>query len=74
MRPKRFDLDDNAAFAGILIGILLGAIYAVLHIKRSGPARRRDLTRFGAATAELEMEASVSEAKALAKARLETER
>ena len=71
MRPKRSDLDENATFVGILLGLLLGALYALLHIKRSGPTRRRDLTQFGTATAELEIEASISEAKAKAKSRLE---
>ena len=71
MRSKRFDLDENATFAGILLGLLLGAVYAVLHIKQSGPARRQDLMQFGAATAELEMQASITEAKAKAKSRLE---
>lgn len=71
MKPTWSDLDENATFAGILLGLLLGALYAFLHIKRSGPVRRRDLTQFGAASAELEIEASITEAKAKAKARLE---
>ncbi len=71
MRPKRSDLDENATFVGILLGLILGALYALLHIKRSGPTRRRDLTQFGAASAELDMEASISEAKTKAKSRLE---
>ena len=71
MRPKRSDLDDSATFVGILLGLVLGAIYALLHIKRSGATRRRDLTQFGAASAEQEIEASISEAKAKAKSRLE---
>ena len=73
VRLKRFDLDENATFAGILLGILLGAVFAILHIKRSGPTLRRDLTQFGAASAELEMQASIKEAKDKAKARLETD-
>ena len=71
MKPKRFDLDENATFVGILLGLIVGALYALLHIKRSGPTRRRDLTQFGAASAELEIEAIISDAKAKAKTRLE---
>ncbi len=71
MRPKRSDLDDGAAFVGILLGIVLGAIYALLRIKQNGPSRRRDLTQFGAARAEVEMQARMNQAKAEAKARLE---
>ena len=73
MRLKRFELDENAAFAGILLGILLGAIYALLHIKRSGRMLRQDLTRFGAASAELDMQASINEAKDQARARLDAD-
>lgn len=71
MRLKRSDVDDSAAFVGILLGLVLGALYALLHIKRSGPSRRRDLKALGAATAAMEMEASIVEAKAKAKSRME---
>ncbi len=73
MMPKRIDLDENAAFAGILLGVLLGAVYALLHIKVKGADRRRDLTGFGAATGEAEMQASLAEAKASAKERMESQ-
>ncbi len=70
MKLKRPQLDDSATFVGILLGIVLGAIYALLHIKQKGAVRRKDLTQFGAGSAEAEMQASLEEAKRLAKARL----
>ena len=70
MKRKRPPLDDNAAFVGILLGIVIGALYALLHIKQKGAVRRKDLTQFGAGTAEVEMQANLEEAKRLAKARL----
>ena len=44
---------------------------ALTRIKRRGSVRRKDLTRFGAGTAEVEMQASLEEAKRLARARLD---
>ena len=70
MKLNRPLLDDSATFVGILLGIVIGALYALLHIKQKGSVRRKDLTQFGAGTAEVEMEASLEEAKRLAKARL----
>jgi gas vesicle protein len=64
-------LNENAAVAGIVLGMILGAIYTLLHISKRGAVRRRDLTQFGAATAELETNAAISDAKEQAKARLE---
>ena len=78
--PKRLNpmrlpkLDDNATFVGIVLGLLLGAIYALLHITKRGAVRRRDLTRFGAASAESESQAAITDAKQQAKARLEEQR
>jgi len=69
MRPPK--LNDNVAFAGIVLGMVLGAIYALLHITKRGAVRRRDLTQFGAASAELEAEAAIDEAKQQARTRLE---
>ena len=71
MSPKRPELDDSATFAGILLGIFIGALYALLRIKQKGSVRRKDLTQFGAGTAEVEMQASLAEAKQLARSRLE---
>lgn len=70
MKRKRPQLDDSATFVGILLGIAIGAIYALLRIKQKGAVRRKDLTRFGAGAAEVEMQASMEEAKRLAQARL----
>ena len=71
MRLKQPDLDENATFAGILLGLVIGALYALLNIRQRGAVRRRDLTQFGAGTAELEMNDSINEAKLKAKARLD---
>ena len=71
MSRRRLDLDDGATFAGIVLGVMIGALYALLHIKRKGSVRRKDLTKFGAGTAEIEMETSLREAKQLAKARMD---
>lgn len=71
MSRRRLDLDDDATFAGIVLGMAIGALYALFHIKRKGSVRRKDLTQFGAGTAEIEMEASLREAKQLAKARMD---
>ena len=70
MSPKPPELDDGATFVGILLGIVIGALYALLHIKQKGAVRRKDLAQFGAGTAEVEMQASLKEAKQLAKSRL----
>ncbi len=71
MKPTGPKLDDSAAFVGILIGLVIGALYALLRIKQKGAVRRKDLTQFGAGTAEVEMEGSLNEAKQRARARLE---
>ena len=71
MHMKRTELDENATFVGLLLGLMLGAVYALLRIKRSGRQRRRDLASFGAASGEVEMAASLEEAKTAAKARID---
>ncbi len=71
MSRKRPELDENTTFIGILLGILVGAVYTLLRIKQRGAVRRKDLMQFGAGTSELEIEASISEAKQMARARLE---
>ena len=73
MSPRRPELDDSATLAGILLGIPLGALYALLRIKHRGSVRRKDVLQFGAGSAEAEIEASLAEAKRLAKARLAEE-
>lgn len=72
MRPPK--LSDNATFAGIVLGMILGAIYTLLHITKRGEVRRRDLTQFGAASAEIETKAAINNAKQQARARLEEQR
>lgn len=69
MSPPK--LDENATFAGIVLGMFLGAIYATLRVTKRGAVRRRDLTQFGAGTAELETNAAINDAKEQAKARLD---
>jgi len=73
MSPKRPELDENATFVGILLGLTLGALYVLLRSKRRGAARRKDLTQFGAGTAQREIEASLVEAKRKARSRLAEE-
>lgn len=73
MSVKRPELDDSTTFAGILIGMVIGALYALLHIKQTGAVRRKDLRQFGAGVAEVEMQASLAEAKQQARARLESD-
>ena len=68
------ELSENATFAGILLGLILGAVYTMLRASKRGAVRRRDLTQFGAATAELETEAAIKDAKQQARARLEDRR
>ena len=69
MKPPK--LNENATFAGILLGLILGAVYAMLRITKRGAVRRKDLTRFGAGTVELETSAAIDDAKAQANARLD---
>lgn len=72
MRPPK--LDDNATFAGIVLGMVLGALFALLRITKRGAVRRRDLTQFGAPSTELETKAAIDEAKQQARAWLEDRR
>ena len=71
MSHKERTLDQGAVLVGILLGLAVGGIYAMLHIKKSGAVRRRDLTNFGAGSVELEIEASLNDAKDLARERLQ---
>ena len=68
MKPPK--LDENATFAGAVLGLVLGAIFTLLRITKRGAVRRKDLTQFGAGTAEIETEAAISDAKRQAQARL----
>ncbi len=71
MKRPRLKLDDGAAFVGIVLGLPLGALLASLRLKRRGAVLRGDLTRLGAASGEMEMEAALEEAKREARARLD---
>ena len=71
MSHKKPTLDQGAALVGIMLGMAIGGICALLHTKKSGAVRRKDLTNFGAGTVELEIEASLNDAKDLAKKRLQ---
>ncbi len=73
MARKRKGLDQNTTFVGILLGMLLGMLYAITRISKSGALRRRDLVELGGASLELEMETSISDAKAAAMQRLSNE-
>lgn len=73
MSRKLPELDENASFVGILLGIFCGAALALLRLKQRGAVTRKNLTGFGAGTAELEIEESLNEAKTLAGSRLESD-
>ena len=73
MARKRKGLDQNTTFVGIILGMLLGMLYAITRISKSGALRRRDLVELGGASLELEMETSISDAKAAAMQRLSNE-
>ena len=63
-------MHKGAARLGLLMGLLLGAVYTQLRSKLRASQRRRDLLQFGAATGEIEMQASLEDAKAQARERL----
>lgn len=63
-------LDQNTTCLAILLGMILGALYAITHIGKSGAVRRRDLAQIGGGSLELEIEDSLSNAKSKARKRL----
>ena len=71
MSRKEPALDQGAVLVGILLGMAAGGVYAMLHIKKSGAVRRKDLASFGAGSVELEIETSLNDAKDLARKRLQ---
>lgn len=71
MSHKKPTLDQGAVLVGMALGMAVGAVYALLHIKKSGAVRRRDLTNFGTGSVELEIEASLNDAKDQARKRLQ---
>lgn len=71
MSRRRLELDDHTTFIGILLGLVAGALCTGMRISKCGAVRRRDLAQFGAGSIELEIDASISEAKRRAKERQE---
>lgn len=63
-------LDQNVTCLAILLGMILGALYAITHIGKSGAVRRKDVAQIGGGSLELEIEASLRDAKAKARQRL----
>lgn len=68
---RRNRLDDGMTFFGILLGILIGGVYALLHLKQRGETTRKDLTQFGAGSLELDMDSSLDDAKQQARQRMQ---
>lgn len=67
---RRGKLDNSATVLGILIGLMAGAMYAILHIKNRGETTRKNLTQFGAGSLELNIDTSLDDAKRQANQRL----
>ena len=67
---SRERLNDSATFLGIVIGMMLGALYALLHIKNRGETTRKNITQFGAGSLEIGIESSLDDAKQRAHQRL----
>jgi hypothetical protein len=67
---QRGRLDDTATTIGILIGLMVGAIYAILRIKNRGVTTRKNLTEFGAGSLEMDIDSSLNDAKHQAHQRL----
>lgn len=63
-------LHERATFWGIIIGLLFGALYAILHIKNRGETTRKNITQFGAGSLEMGIESSLDDAKLKANQRL----
>ena len=63
-------LDNTATTIGILIGLIVGAIYAILRIKNRGVTTRRNLSEFGAGSLEIGIDSSLKDAKHQAHQRL----
>ena len=63
--------DGSVTLIGVLIGLLVGAIYAMLHIKNRGETTRKNLTQFGAASVEMGIDSSLHDAKKQARQRVD---
>ena len=64
--------NDSSTITGILVGLLLGAIYALFHIPNDGKTFRKNLTQFGAGTIENDIDVSIGDAKQQAHRRLKS--
>ena len=73
MANRQAGLDHAATCIGLLLGVLVGGVYALANIGKSGHVRRKDLASFGGATIDLEVDARMTDAKAAALNRLEAE-
>ena len=62
--------DNGATIFGIVIGMILGGLYAILHIKNRGETTRKNLTQFGAGSLEIGIASSLDDAKRQARQRL----
>ena len=70
-REKRMWLDEGATLFGILLGMVIGSIYALFHVKDTGKTTRKNLSQFGAGSVDLAMDASLEDAKQQAHNRLD---
>ncbi len=67
--PKKLRLDQNATCLAILLGMIIGAAYAITHIDKRGATRRKDIAEIGGGSLELAIEASLQDAKTKARQR-----
>lgn len=65
--------DQSATCLAILLGMVLGALYAITHIGKRGAVRRKDLAQMGGGSLELEIEASLEAAKSKARQRMQAD-
>ena len=63
-------LDGKAALFGALLGAIGGGLFALSRLSKRGAVRRRDLTSFGAGSIDVEIDASMQQAKAAAARRI----
>lgn len=69
---ERFD--DSMTFVGIMIGMMIGAVYMLFRLKNKGDINRKNLTQFGAGSLEQDILTSIDSAKTKAHQRMnETE-
>lgn len=70
MRSSGAAHDKQATCLAILLGMILGGLYALTHTSKRGAVRRKDVAQIGGASLELEIEASLRGAKAKARQRM----